>query len=104
MASLFLRIREMVTAHAHHQLDESENPHVMAQQVLRDLSGDIQGAQRALVTALGAEKSLARQHQQLLAEAAEWEAKAEKLLVTGNEPLARGALEKALLARANAEQ
>jgi hypothetical protein len=32
--SLFVRIREMVTAHSHHALDEVERPHVMAQQLL----------------------------------------------------------------------
>jgi phage shock protein A len=104
MASLFMRIREMVTAQAHHNLDEVENPHVMAQQVLRDLSADVHDAQRALVTALGADKSLQRQHEQLLVDAADWERKAEKLLRGGNEPLARGALEKALNARARAQE
>ena len=104
MASLIMRIREMVTAHAHHSLDEAENPHVMAQQVLRDLAADVSNAQRALVTAMGAEKALQRQRDQWLADATEWERKAEKLLVAGSEALARGALEKAVAARTRAAE
>lgn len=96
MASLFMRIREMVHAHAHHSLDEVENPHVMAQQVLRGLSEDIHHAQRALVTALGAEKQLERQRDEALREAADWERKAERLLTAGAEDKARGALERAV--------
>lgn len=102
MATLFARIREIVTAHAHHQLDEVEDPHVMAQQLLRGLSEDILGAQRALVSALGAEKQLQRSRERRDAEAAEWESKAERLLLAGDETLARGALEKAVAARAAA--
>lgn len=104
MASLLHRIREMVSAHAHHSLDEIENPDVMAQQVLRDLSEDIQQARRALVSALGAEKSLNKSREQFLGEAVEWERKAEGLLRAGNEELARGALERAVSARARAAE
>lgn len=96
MASLFVRIREMVSAHAHHSLDEVENPHVMAQQVLRDLTQDIHNAQRALVTALGAEKQLQRQRDDAGREAADWEGKAERLLRNGAEDKARIALERAV--------
>ncbi|MFP5306276.1 MAG: PspA/IM30 family protein [Gammaproteobacteria bacterium] len=103
MASLFLRIREMVTAHAHHALDEAEDAHVMAQQVLRDLSEDVHAAQRALVTALGAEKRLQGERERCLADAAEWERKAEALLRAGDERLAREALERAVSARAQAQ-
>jgi len=75
---------------------------VMAQQVLRDLSLDIHNAQRALVTALGAEKQLTKRREQLNAEAADWDRKAERLLRAGDEQLARGAVEKAVSARASA--
>ncbi|HUP92964.1 MAG TPA: PspA/IM30 family protein [Solimonas sp.] len=104
MASLLIRIREMVTAQAHHSLDQVENPHVMAQQVLRDLSQDLHHAQRALVTAMGAEKSLERGREQLAAEAAEWQRKAEKLVLAGSEELARSALERAVNARSRAQE
>ncbi len=104
MPSLIARIRELVTAHAHHSIDQVENPDVMAQQVLRDLADDIQSAQRALVTALGAEKHLERSRAQFVAEAAEWERKAERLLRAGNDDLARGALERAVAARQQAEE
>lgn len=98
--SLLVRIREMVHAHSHHALDEVENPHVMAQQMLRDLGGDLANANRALVSALGAEKTLLRQQQHAQAEAAEWQAKAERMLATAGEDLARTALERAVAAEA----
>lgn len=100
--SLFLRIREMVSAHSNHALDEIENPHVMAQQMLRDLGQDLANANRALVTALGAEKHLERQQQQAHAEAADWNARAERMLVASGETLARPALARAVAAQARA--
>lgn len=103
MASLFVRIREMVTAHAHHNLDQAENPQVMAQQLLRDLTEDIHRAQRALVTALGAEKQLQRQQTEARAEADRWEAKAERLLRSGAEAQTRAALERAVTQRQQAQ-
>jgi len=102
MPTLFTRVRELVTAHAHHAVDEIENPHVMAQQVLRDLSRDLHDVQRALVVALGAAKQLQAQQERLKAEATEWDAKAERILRRGDETLARGAIEKALAARSAA--
>lgn len=104
MPSLMRRIREMVTAQAHHTLDAAENPDVMAQQMLRELSGDIHHAQRALVVAMAAEKNLERGRSQLLADASQWERKAECLLTAGDEPSARAAVERALLARTHADQ
>jgi phage shock protein A len=102
MPSLFSRVRELVTAQAHHTIDTVENPQVMAQQVLRDLTQDVHDVQRALVVALGAAKQLQHQQEQLLAEAAQWEGKAERLLPGGDEALARGALEKVVTSRAAA--
>jgi phage shock protein A len=103
MASLMARIREMVQAHAQHALDEAENPDVMAQQVLRDLTADIQSAQRALVVALGAHKRLEQERTHLQHDAAGWETKAEALLRAGDERLAREALQRAVTARAQAQ-
>lgn len=103
MASLMARIREMVQAHAQHALDEAENPEVMARQVLRDLTADIQSARRALVVALGAHKRLEQERTHLQDDAAAWEAKAETLLRAGDERLAREALQRAVTARAQAQ-
>lgn len=93
----------MVGAHAHHALDEAENPHVMAQQVLRDLTADLQGAQHALVVALGAEKRLQGECARHLEDAGTWEHKAEALLRAGDERIAREALERSVASRARAQ-
>ncbi len=103
MASLMARIREMVNAHAHHALDEAENPDVMAQQVLRDLTADIHAAQRALVVAMGARKRLEREQARLREDASAWESKAETLLRAGDERLAREALQRTVSGRAQAQ-
>lgn len=102
--SLFVRLREIVSAHSHHALDRAENPHVMAQQMLRDLGEDLAAANRALVTALAAEKHLLRQQEHARAEAADWNARAERMLVTSGEALARPALERAVAAEARAAE
>jgi phage shock protein A len=94
MASLFARIRNVVVANAHHAVDQAENPHVMANQVLRDLGEEVQHTRRSLVAALGAERHLLKQRDAMQKEAAEWEQKAERLLESGDDKTARSALER----------
>lgn len=103
MPSLLHRIRSLVTAQAHHQIDGIENPQVMAAQVLRELGDDLQQSNQALVVSLGAEKQLQRQREAAGAEAADWEQKAERLLQSGDEIRARGALERAVQARSRSQ-
>ncbi|AXQ30935.1 PspA/IM30 family protein [Solimonas sp. K1W22B-7] len=103
MPSLFYRIRSLVTAQAHHQIDEIENPQVMAHQVLRELGDDLQQANQALVISLGAEKQLQRQREAAGSEAADWELKAERLLKAGDEDKTRSALERAVQMRSRAQ-
>lgn len=103
MASLMARIREMLSAQAHHGLDEIEDPDVMAQQVLRDLADDLQSAQRARVVAMGAKKRLEQERAQLLEDADAWETRAEALLRAGDEAVARQALQRAVASRAQAQ-
>lgn len=104
MTSLLGRIREMVSAHAHDAVDRAEDPHVMAQQVLRDLAQDLAQARAALVQALGAEKQLEARRLSLQSEAEDWEERATRMLKTAKEDLARGAVDKAVQARAMAQQ
>lgn len=96
MASLLSRIRNVVVANAHHAVDQAEDPHIMASQVLRDLGEEVQATRRSLVAALGAERQLLKQRDAMQGEAAEWDAKAERLLAAGDEKLARAALERAV--------
>jgi phage shock protein A len=96
MASLFARIRNVVVANAHHAVDQAENPQIMANQVLRDLGEEVQATRRSLVAALGAERQLLKQREAMQNEAADWDAKAERLLAAGDEKLARAAVERAV--------
>lgn len=102
MASLFARIRNVVVANAHHAVDQAENPQVMAQQVLRDLGEEVQATRRSLVAALGAERQLLKQREAMQKEAADWDAKAERLLAAGDEALTRQALERAVSLKSGA--
>lgn len=102
MASLFSRIRNVVVANAHHAVDQAENPQIMANQVLRDLGEEVQATRRSLVAALGAERHLLKQREAMHQEAAEWEAKAERLLESGDEKLSRSTLERAVSLRSAA--
>ncbi len=96
MNSLLSRIRNVVTAQAHHAVDRIENPQLMAGQVLRDLGEEVQATRRSLVAALGAERHMIQQRDAMAREAAEWDAKAERLLAAGDEKLARSAVERAV--------
>ena len=96
MASLIARIRNVVVANAHNAVDQVENPHIMANQVLRDLGEEVQATRRSLVAALGAERQLLKQREAMRKEGAEWDAKAERLLASGDEKLARAAVERAV--------
>lgn len=102
MASLFARIRNVVVANAHNAVDQAENPQIMAGQVLRDLGEEVQATRRSLVAALGAERHLLKQREHMQQEAADWEQKAERLLVSGDEKLARAAVERAVSLRSTA--
>ena len=96
MASLFARIRNVVVANAHHAVDQVENPQIMANQVLRDLGEEVQATRRSLVASLGAERQLLKQRETMRHEAADWDAKAERLLESGDEALSRSTLERAV--------
>jgi phage shock protein A len=101
--NLMTRIRTMIHAQAHHALDQAENPQALAQQLLRELTEDLQRAQAGLVTALAAHRRLEKERGQCTADADAWERKAAGLLKAGDETNARAALERAVLARARAE-
>ncbi len=102
MASLFSRIRNVVVAQAHDAVDQIENPQIMANQVLRDLGGDVQATRRSLVAALAAERHLLKQRDIMSREAADWEQKAERLLESGEDQLARSAMERAVSLKSTA--
>lgn len=103
MAGLMTRIRRLVLAEAHQQVDTMEDPSAMATQILRDLTVELQQARHALVIALGTEKQLRRQAQDATAEAGEWQQRAERWLQAGDETRARQALERTLQLEAKAQ-
>jgi phage shock protein A len=89
---LVSRINELFLAHAHHAIDQAENPEVMLKQVIRDMDRNIAEARAAVVSAVAGEKQLAAQARQHRGIAFEMERKAESALRAGREDLARHAL------------
>ncbi|MDR3417809.1 MAG: PspA/IM30 family protein [Nevskia sp.] len=102
MATLFSRIRRLVTAEAHEAVDHIEDPRAMSHQVVRDLINEFAAANRGLVAALGAQRQLQRSRERMNVEAADWESKAEALLRRGEEGLTREAVQRAVLQRQGA--
>src|ERR1700741_2077860 len=102
MATLLSRIRGLVAAHAHHAVDQAENPQLMSHQLVRDLTTELAAANRGLVAALGAERQLQRSRERMGQEAADWETTAETLLRKGEEGMTREALERAVSLRQGA--
>ena len=103
MPSLLSRVRNLVVAEAHHAVDEAENPQVMSHQLVRDLTDEMQAAHHSLVASLAAERRVERSRERMVQQAAGWESKAEALLRSGKEALAREALARAVLLRQGAD-
>jgi phage shock protein A len=89
---LISRINDLLSANAHHAIDQAENPEVMLKQVIRDMDSNIQDARTAVVSAVAGEKQLGFQVEHHRRVAADLERKAESALKAGREDLAREAL------------
>ena len=89
---LINRIHDIFLANAHHAVDQAENPEVMVKQVIRELDQKVQGARASVVKAVSAEKQLEAQVNRHRSAAEGLQRKAESVLKTGREDLAREAL------------
>jgi phage shock protein A len=90
--NLIARINDLLTANAHHAIDQVENPEVMLKQVIRDMDRNIDEARSAVISAVAGEKQLAAQARQHRTLAEDFERRAECALQAGREDLARQAL------------
>jgi phage shock protein A len=103
MQTLLQRINTLVSANAHHLVDQLEEPERMLAQALRDLDQEMLRVKSRAVRALAAEKLLGRQIDQLGTRAGDCATTAERALLAGNEDRARLALERQLAAESDAK-
>ena len=91
--AIFQRIGDVLKANINDLIDRAENPEKMVKQIIIDMEEQLAGATQALGQAMASEKQAERQLQQAKNSSKEWENKAKMALQSGNEPLARRALE-----------
>lgn len=98
---MFARMADILRSNINEALDRAEEPEKMIRQMVREMEEAVGKATASVGTAVASQKRLERQHVDCLAQAAEWQRKAERAVEAGEDELARKALErKASLQRA----
>lgn len=91
--AIFQRITDILKANINDMLDKAEDPEKMVKQIIIEMSEQVDSATEALGQAMGSQKLAARQLEEAKKASADWEKKAELALKSGNEDLARRALD-----------
>lgn len=90
---IFKRLRDVTMASINDLLDKAEDPVKMLNQFLRDMEEDIQEAEVAVAKQIAIEKKFKQQYEEAEEMVARREEQALKALESGNEDLARRALQ-----------
>ena len=95
------RISDILKSNINEILDRAEDPEKMIRQMVRDMEEAVGKATASVGTAVANHKRLERQYNDKDRQREEWQGKAERAVESGDDDLARRALErKALLAKA----
>ena len=89
---VFDRISRLVRANVNDALDSAEDPEMMLQQLIRDMSEEIRQARGQVATMIAQEKELAADKSEADRTANEWQRRAELAVGQGKDDLAREAL------------
>lgn len=89
---IFNRLAQLIRSNLNDLISKSEDPEKMLNQVVLDMNNQLVEAKKQVAASIADEKRLAKQAEQELANAAEWERRAMMALRAGNEELAREAL------------
>jgi phage shock protein A len=89
---IFSRLAQLIKSNLNDLISRSEDPEKMLNQVVLEMSNQLVEAKKQVATSIADEKRLAKQLEQELASAQEWERKAMMAVRAGNEPLAKEAL------------
>ena len=89
---IFSRLAQLIKSNLNDLISKSEDPEKMLNQVVLDMNTQLVEAKKQVAASIADEKRLAKQHEQEIANAAEWERRAMMALRAGNEELAKEAL------------
>src|SRR6202167_4636970 len=89
---VFSRLAQLITSNLNDLISRSEDPEKMLNQVVLDMNNQLVEAKKQVAASIADEKRLAKQAEQEVANAAEWERRAMMALGAGNEVLAKEAL------------
>ena len=91
---VFTRISDILKSNLNEMLDRAEEPDKMIRQMIRDMEEAVNKATASVGTAVANHKRLERQYNEKQNQAGEWQCKAERAVETGEDDLARRALER----------
>jgi phage shock protein A len=89
---IFSRLAQLIKSNLNDLISKSEDPEKMLNQVVLDMNNQLVEAKKQVAASIADEKRLAKQSEQEMANAAEWERRAMMALRAGNEELAKEAL------------
>lgn len=91
---MFARMADILRSNINEALDRAEEPEKMLRQMVREMEEAVGKATASVGTAVASQKRLERLHDDSVAQAAEWQRKAERAVAAGEDELARRALER----------
>src|SRR6516162_9867207 len=86
---IFSRLAQLIRSNLNDLISRSEDPEKMLHQVVLDMNNQLVEAKKQVAASIADEKRLAKQFEQEMANASEWERRAMMALRAGNEELAR---------------
>jgi phage shock protein A len=89
---IFSRLAQLIQSNLNDLISRSEDPEKMLNQVVLDMNNQLVEAKKQVAASIADEKRLAKQCEQEIANAQEWERRAMMALRAGNEELAKEAL------------
>jgi phage shock protein A len=89
---IFSRLAQLIKSNLNDLISQSEDPEKMLNQVVLDMTTQLNEAKKQVAASIADEKRLAKQYEQEAASASEWERRAMLALRAGNEELAKEAL------------
>lgn len=89
---IFSRLAQLIKSNLNDLISKSEDPEKMLNQIVLDMNNQLVEAKKQVASSIADEKRLAKQVEQEMAHAAEWERRAMMALRAGNEELAKEAL------------